>query len=74
MQEIVKEINDFDTLCPYLIRDDMYNITSSSLNNLKNLFNYLYNSSTYFLSRKYNKFNHHVNTEVTQLITEYRNA
>lgn len=28
----------------------------------------------YYLSRKFNKFNHYVNTEVTQLIVEYRNA
>lgn len=27
-----------------------------------------------YLSRKFNKFNHYVNTEVTQLITEHRNA
>lgn len=26
------------------------------------------------MKRKYDKFNHYVNTEVTQLIAEYRNA
>ena len=39
-----------------------------------NFYNLIYNDSNYYLSRKFNKFNHYVNTEVTQLIVEYRNA
>ena len=30
--------------------------------------------ASFFMKRKYNKFNHYVNTEVTELIAEYRNA
>ena len=38
------------------------------------LYHLLYDNSYFYLSRKYNKFNHYVNTEVTQLIAEHRNA
>lgn len=76
LEEIQQELSKFDITMNlhYLTRDNMYNITSSSFSNLKKLFSYLYDSADYFLSRKYTKFNYHVNTEVTQLITEYRNA
>jgi len=33
-----------------------------------------YKDSYFYLNRKYNKFNHYVNTEETQLIAELRNA
>ena len=58
----------------YLKRDDMYRISTSSKEELKKIYNLLYNNANFYLSRKFNKFNHYVNTEVTQLITEYRNA
>ena len=41
---------------------------------LPKLFDLLYKDANFYLKRKYEKFNHFVNTEVTQLIDEYRNA
>lgn len=41
---------------------------------LPKLFEYLYKDANFFLSRKFSKFDHYVNTEVTQLIAEHRNA
>lgn len=58
----------------YLKRDDMYRITTSSKKEVEKIYNILYKDSNFYLSRKFNKFNHYVNTEVTQLIAEYRNA
>ena len=58
----------------YVKRDDMYRITTSSRKKLIDLFNLFYKDSNFYLERKFNKFNHYVNTEVTQLIKEYRNA
>ena len=58
----------------YLKRDDMYRITTSSKKELEKIYNMLYKDSNFYLSRKFNKFDHYVNTEGTQLIAEYRNA
>ena len=58
----------------YLKRDDMYRLCTASKKQVLNFYNLIYNDSNYYLSRKFNKFNHYVNTEVTQLIVEYRNA
>ena len=58
----------------YLKRDDMYRISTSSKKELEKIYNILYKNSNFYLSRKFNKFDHYVNTEVTQLIAEYRNA
>ena len=58
----------------YLKRDDMYRISTSSKKELEKIYNILYKDSNFYLSRKFNKFDHYVNTEVTQLIAEYRNA
>lgn len=58
----------------YLKRDDMYRISTSSKKELEKIYDVLYKDSNFYLSRKFNKFNHYVNTEVTQLIAEYRNA
>lgn len=58
----------------YIKRDDMYRLCSSSRKELTKIFHLLYDNSNFHLSRKFNKFNHYVNTEVTQLITEHRNA
>lgn len=58
----------------YLKRDQMYRICTGSKEEIIKIFNLLYKDSNFFLKRKYNKFNHYVNTEVTQLIAEYRNA
>ena len=58
----------------YLKRDDMYRMSTSSKKELEKIYNILYKDSNFYLSRKFNKFDHYVNTEVTQLIAEYRNA
>lgn len=58
----------------YLKRDDMYRISISSRSEVIKIFHLLYDNSNFYLSRKFSKFNHYVNTEVTQLIAEYRNA
>lgn len=58
----------------YLKRDDMFRITTSSKKEVEKIYHLLYDNSNFYLSRKFNKFNHYVNTEVTQLIAEYRNA
>ena len=34
----------------------------------------MYDNSNFYLSRKFSKFNYYVNTEVNQLIADYRNA
>jgi hypothetical protein len=52
----------------------MYKLETSAKGNITNIFNLLYSNSKWFLSRKFDKFNHYVNTEVTQLIAEHRNA
>ena len=38
------------------------------------MYDLFYKDSYFYLSRKYDKFNHYVNTEETQLIAELRNA
>ena len=58
----------------YIKRDDMYRLKTSSKKEIEKLFHLLYDDSNFYLSRKFNKFNYYVNTEVTQLIAEYRNA
>ena len=58
----------------YIVRDDMFRIKTSSKNDIKKIYNILYNNSNFYLSRKFNKFNYYVNTEVNQLIADHRNA
>ena len=58
----------------YIKRDDMYRLSSASRKEITKIFHLLYDDSYFYLSRKFNKFNHYVNTEVTQLIAEHRNA
>lgn len=45
-----------------------------SKNDINVNINYLYNDANFYLSRKFNKFSYYVNTEVSQLITDHRNA
>lgn len=52
----------------------MYRLTISAKESFKKMYHYLYDNSNFYLKRKYLKFNHYANTEVTQLIDEYRNA
>ena len=58
----------------YLKRDDMFRIKTSSKKEIEKIFHLLYDNSNFYMTRKFNKFNHYVNTEVTQLIAEHRNA
>jgi len=52
----------------------MYRLCTASKKVTDALYHILYDDSIFRLSRKYNKFNHYVDTEVTQLIAEHRNA
>lgn len=67
-------IHDVDMNINFLKRDNMYRLCTASKKQVQKFYNLIYNDSQYCLSRKFNKFNHYVNTEVTQLIAEYRNA
>lgn len=58
----------------YLKRDDMFIVTTSNKKEVEKIYHLLYDNANFYLSRKFNKFDHYVNTEVTQLIAEYRNA
>lgn len=58
----------------YEKRDDMYRIRTSSKKEIEKIYKLLYSNSYFYLSRKFNKINHYVNTEDLQLITEARNA
>ena len=77
---LLKEIQEFlykYNICGVLTyrKDrDLYILEINQNESLKKLFHLLYDDSNFYLKRKYNKFNHFVNTEVTQLIAEYRNA
>ena len=58
----------------YLKRDDMYRISTSSREEIKKLYLLFYKDSYFYLSRKFNKFDYYVNTEVSQLIADHRHA
>lgn len=79
-KNILQEISNFllknNISCniQYVTRDDMYRLTSSSKENVCNFFHFLYDDSNFYLKRKFNKFNYYVNTEVSQIITDHRNA
>ena len=76
LNEFIKFLaeNDIKINLNYLKRDDMYRMSTSSKKELEKIFKLLYKDSNFYLSRKFNKFDHYVNTEVTQLIAEYCNA
>lgn len=58
----------------YIKRNDMYNLTTSSRKEIIKIFNLLFHNCNYSLPRKYNKIKYYVNTEVSQIITDHRNA
>lgn len=58
----------------YLKRDNMWRLGTSSIYEIKKIFQYLYKDSYFYGMRKFNKFNYYVNTEVSQLIADHRNA
>lgn len=74
--EIQKYLASFDikTNINYIKRDDMYRLITSSRNEIIKIFNLIFNNCYYSLSRKYEKLKYYVNTEVSQLIAEHRNA
>lgn len=74
--EIQKYFTSFDikTNINYIKRDDMYRLATSSRKEIIKIFNFIFKNCNYSLPRKYNKLEYYVNTEVTQLIAEYRNA
>ena len=75
LEDIQSFLNKSDiksTLC-FTNRDKMY-VLSIPKKQLQKLFKFLYDDANFYLKRKYVKFDHYVNTEVTQLITEHRNA
>lgn len=76
---MIEEINNFlkrngikSSTC-FTKRDQMWVLTIPK-SQLKKLYDLFYKDSYFYLSRKFNKFNHYVNTEETQLIAELRNA
>ena len=58
----------------YLKRDDMYRVKTSSKKEVEKIFHLLYDDSNFYMTRKFEKFNYYVNTEVSQLIADHRNA
>ena len=58
----------------YINMDDMFRIKTSSKNDIRKIYNLLYNDANFYLQRKFNKFNYYVNTEVSQLIADHCNA
>lgn len=49
-------------------------MSTSSKKEVEKIFNLLYKNSNFYLIRKFDKFNYYVNTEVSQLIADHRNA
>lgn len=66
--------NNINTNIIYLKRDDMWRINTGSKKECIKLYHFLYDDANFYLSRKFNKFSHYVNTEEIQLIAELRNA
>lgn len=58
----------------YLKRDDMHRMCVASKKEIKKIFHFLYDDSNFYLKRKFDKFNYYVNTEVSQIIADHRNA
>lgn len=73
IQKVLEEENIIAHI-NYEKRNDMFKIVMSSRETLKKFYSYLYKNVNFYLKRKFNKFNYYVNTEVSQIITEYRNA
>ena len=75
-EEIINYLNDYNITHCSIFNYKQRNcyMLCISKSELPKLFHLLYDDSNFYLKRKYDKFNHFVNTEVTQLIAEYRNA
>lgn len=73
IQQYFKEVN-IKTNINYVKSSDTYRLCCSSRKEICKIFNHLYNDSKFYLLRKFNKFNYYANTEVSQIITDHRNA
>lgn len=65
---------DINSSINFIKRDSMYRLSVSSKKSVDRLYKKLYENSTFYLKRKFNKFNYYVNTEVSQIISDNRNA
>lgn len=74
INKYLKEYYHFELNICFARRDQMYILGTSSRETIKKIYDIFYKDSNFYLSRKFNKISHYVNTEVTQLIDEYRNA
>lgn len=74
INKYLKENYGFELNICLAKRDQMYILCTSSREKIKKIYDIFYKDSNFYLSRKFNKISHYVNTEVTQLIDEYRNA
>lgn len=72
IQQVLKENNIKSSMCK-TTRDNMYVLTVPK-SQIRKLYEFFYTDSYFWLDRKFNKFNHYVNTEEIQLIAELRNA
>ena len=52
----------------------MYRVRIGARNSVIQFFHTLYDDANFYLKRKFNKLNYYVNTEVSQIITDHRNA
>lgn len=75
--EILKDIKAFmsikygiDLNLNYINRDNMYKLQTSKKETISKIYSIMYSKSKFFLSRKFNKFNYYVNTEVNQIISD----
>lgn len=58
----------------YKYQGDYWSFEIRQKESILTFFHFIYDDSNFYLKRKYEKFNHYVNTEVSQLIAEHRNA
>lgn len=67
LSEIQKffSIHNISTNIIYTKRDDMYKLNTCSRLEIQKIYNLLYKNANFYLTRKFNKYNHYVNTEVT---------
>lgn len=68
------KIHQIDSNVNFIKRDNTYRLNVCSEKSIKQIYNVFYNNSNFYLVRKFHKFNYYVNTEVSQIISDYRNA
>lgn len=65
---------DINTNIYYTKRDDMYLLNTSSIKEIKKIYKLFYENCNFCLNRKFKKIDYYVNTEVSQIIIDHRNA